>query len=166
MGLEDSKSEEEIKEEYVALWQSVFDEVVAKFGASVEFGVSREAEAMNAEILKIQMIDKDLNVIGEIEFKPLNRNAIYIEHSHTSEDHLREGIYTALLAKILLKYPGTKTILGYFADTNLKIYISQKKDGKSQDEAIKETPAFKAHSKLGFSKIESRDSKLICHRDY
>lgn len=159
MGPEESKPDIEIQEEYMVLWKGIVEEVVAKFKAKIEFTMNKR------DVPRVQLITPQSERIGYMDYRILNRNGLYIEDSFTETEYLMQGVYTALQAVLLLEYPHTRAILGHLGFENLRQFVHAKKIGKSWEDAMKETPAFKSHSKLGFSIIGGKDSKLICHRD-
>jgi len=165
MGLEGPKSQEEIQEEYVALWQSVYDEVATKLNAHSEFGIYNEEHAMLAGIEKIEMKDESGEVIGYIDFKVLKKDSLYINYSETKEGYLNQGVYKAILARILIEHPNIKVVFGELMDFNQIKYIEGLNQGMNIEEAMRNTPAYKAASTLGFSTIKIRGDRLICFRD-
>lgn len=65
------------------------------------------------------------------------------------------GIGAGLVAYVLTKYKDTEMIDGKIRNTNLRVYERAIQEGLSEEEAIKQTPAYKLRAKFGYDVLES-----------
>lgn len=82
------------------------------------------------------------------------RNSLFI--SHITVKLKKEKIGSALLAKVLAKYPHVTRVRTNLGLDNFKAYSEAKSLGKTDLEALKETAAYKMRKKLGFPHINKK----------
>lgn len=92
-------------------------------------------------------------------FEDSARTHIWIGMALVNPAYTRNGLYETMTQMLLEKYPSIRTISAILVSTNRSAYVDALKSGLSPQMAIKETPAYKSRTKLGFTKIET-ESKL------
>ena len=148
---EHKTSSENPEESFIEIWEHCFKEVEAKFNASVRFGKSGDDNPI------ILMTNGEGRLMGSVEFQFLNKDSLYISYTEIEDlpiDFRRQGVHTALIARILTEYPHIKVLIGDLADDNKSLYEKALEQGLSVEEAIKSTPAYKTRVKLGFSQVD------------
>lgn len=81
---------------------------------------------------------------------------ILVEYVGVAPEARGTGVSTLLLAALLARTPGVERIVTEnLIDVNREVYDRARADGLSHREALRQTPAYRSYSQLGFTEILS-----------
>lgn len=123
----------------------------------IEQGKGASKESLSFKFRRKQDT-KELGLI-QIEYAEANKTLtiVVIGGKDRKEDKDKwkpDGIASALLAYTLTLYPNTQQIEGRIRSDNIRAYEKGIKDGLSEEDALKQTPAYKLRAKFGYTNID------------
>lgn len=92
--------------------------------------------------------------VGHVDYRYYSvTRSLLIEWINVEPFFRENGIANHLLDEVLQTYPDAQQITGYLTDFNYERYQKSVRDGKTPDEALRDTPIYHSLSRQGFSDI-------------
>ncbi len=103
---------------------------------------------------KVVLWDLEKMPIASLQYSfSQNGQMLVIDHIETNLNFRKLGLTETMLAEILNLHPAVKIIDGTLMEENAQIIDHKRREGKSLEQAILESPAGRLRMRFGFSKI-------------
>lgn len=131
-------------QERIADYEKVFNEVRKK-NPDVEFTTDDSS---------IKIINKEGEIIGSLYGFLQEDGSLLIMGVDVKESERRKGLAKMMFAKFLMKHPEVNVITGALGSEAEIDFWKDVKAGKSFEDAIRNTPAYKLRSAFGFTELQ------------
>jgi hypothetical protein len=136
--------------------------VARKAVLPTEVGLQRRQALEDGESLAV--IDpKNQRPIGYIEYQVKNQ-IFYLISTDVSKTFQENGYFDLMFSHVLIEHPDVRSIVSMMSGTNQEILEKGIRAGKSVEEALKNTPAYRTRMKLGFTEMRV-ERKVIRDRN-
>ncbi|OGJ43852.1 hypothetical protein A2974_00390 [Candidatus Peregrinibacteria bacterium RIFCSPLOWO2_01_FULL_48_20] len=109
-----------------------------------------------SSVLGVKALDRERKEVGAMVAMVVEEdpNDLFITHLNVADTWRHRGLSSLLLGYALCARPHVNSISGMLRLTNWEVYSTLRASGKSHEEALKGTPAYKIRARFGFKEID------------